>query len=114
MVALVLVAAGLGLLALATGAVVIIVGAVVLAVGVAFITPAVFAAIFQAVPPAERGAASGTASVFIDLGFGLGPMLVGVVAAQADIPAGFAATTAIALAAVALLAASSRAGARAP
>jgi MFS family permease len=67
----------------------LIVGAALLAVGVAFTTPAVFAAIFARVPASERGAASGTASLFIDLGFGGGPMLLGIVAGSAGIPAAF-------------------------
>ncbi|HEU5205368.1 MAG TPA: MFS transporter [Candidatus Limnocylindrales bacterium] len=67
----------------------LLVGAALLAVGVAFTTPAVFAAIFARVPASERGAASGTASLFIDLGFGGGPMLLGIVAGSAGIPAAF-------------------------
>ena len=42
-------------------------------------TPAIFAAIFGAVPAHERGAAAGTVTVFIDLGFGGGTMLLGFV-----------------------------------
>jgi MFS family permease len=49
----------------------------------------VFAAIFARVPASERGAASGTASLFIDLGFGGGPMVLGIVAGSAGIPAAF-------------------------
>jgi MFS family permease len=67
----------------------LLIGAALLAVGVAFTTPAVFAAIFASVPASERGAASGTASLFIDLGFGGGPMLLGIVAGSAGIPAAF-------------------------
>ena len=58
----------------------LILGAVVLAVGVAFSTPAFFGAIFATVSESERGAAAGTASAFIDLGLGGGPILLGVVA----------------------------------
>jgi len=53
--------------------------------------PTLFAATFSVVPPAERGAAAGTATLFIDLGFGGGPLLAGFVAAGAGIPAAFAA-----------------------
>jgi predicted MFS family arabinose efflux permease len=67
----------------------LVLGATLLALGVAFTTPAVFAAIFARVPASERGAASGTASLFIDLGFGGGPMLLGMIAAAAGIPAAF-------------------------
>lgn len=64
-------------------------GATVLAVGTAFLTPAVFAAIFSRVPPSQRGSAAGTASVFIDLGFGGGPFVLGLVAAARNIPTAF-------------------------
>ena len=67
----------------------LVIGTALLAIGVAFTTPAVFAAIFARVPASERGAASGTASLFIDLGFGGGPMLLGIVAGSAGIPAAF-------------------------
>ena len=73
-------------------------GTALLAGGVAFMTPALFAAIFARVAPAERGAASGTATLFIDLGFGGGPLVVGFVAAGAGVPAAFAVGGAIALA----------------
>jgi predicted MFS family arabinose efflux permease len=65
------------------------IGALVLGVGVALTTPAFFAAVFARVDPAERGSASGTASLFIDLAFGVGPMLLGVVAGLGGIPAAF-------------------------
>jgi MFS family permease len=67
----------------------LLVGAAVLAVGVAFLTPSVFAVVFSLVPACERGSAAGTASVFIDLGLGGGPMLLGLVAAGSGIPAAF-------------------------
>jgi MFS family permease len=68
----------------------LVIGTALLATGVAFTTPAMFAAIFARVPASERGSASGTASLFIDLGFGGGPMLLGLVAGVAGIPAAFA------------------------
>jgi MFS family permease len=73
-------------------------GAVVLGAGTAFLTPAVFAAVFAAVPASERGSAAATTSVFIDLGFSTGPMLLGLVAAATSIPAGFLVFAAIPLA----------------
>jgi predicted MFS family arabinose efflux permease len=51
-----------------------------MAIGVTLSTPAFFSAILSTAGPAERGAASGTASAFIDLGLGLGPILLGLVA----------------------------------
>jgi MFS family permease len=75
----------------------LVLGAVVMGVGVAFSTPAFFTAIFATAPPAQRGAASGTASAFIDLGLGAGPLLLGGVAEAAGLPFAFAASGVIAL-----------------
>jgi MFS family permease len=77
----------------------LLLGAAILAAGMAFITPAIFAATLARVPAEERGSAMATVSVFIDLAFGAGPILVGAVAGLASIPAGFAATGAVAAAA---------------
>ena len=78
-------------------------GTVVLALGVAFLTPAIFAAVFGSVPPHERGAAAGTTTIFIDLGFGGGPLLLGLTAAQAGIPVAFLVGAALTAAGAALL-----------
>lgn len=67
----------------------LVVGTVVLATGVAFMTPAIFAAVFAEVPPTERGSAAATTSMFIDVGLSGGPMLVGVLAAATTIPTSF-------------------------
>lgn len=74
----------------------LVAGAAVLAAGVAFSTPAFFSAIFATARPAERGAASGTASAFIDLGLGGGPMLLGYVAQSAGVPWAFATAATVA------------------
>jgi predicted MFS family arabinose efflux permease len=74
----------------------LLVGVVVSAVGVTFATPAFFSAIFATARPSERGAASGTASAFIDLGLGAGPILMGVVADARGIPWAFGAGAAVA------------------
>jgi predicted MFS family arabinose efflux permease len=73
-----------------------IVATVVMAVGVAFSTPAFFSAIFATASPSERGIASGTGSAAIDLGLGIGPILLGVVAAPLGIPWAFAVAALIA------------------
>jgi predicted MFS family arabinose efflux permease len=75
----------------------LMVGVVVLAVGVSFSTPAFFAAIFATARPSERGAASGTASAFIDLGLGFGPIALGLVADSQGIPWAFGVAAGIAL-----------------
>jgi predicted MFS family arabinose efflux permease len=76
----------------------LILGAATLGVGVAFTTPAFFTAIVARTRPSERGAAMGTASVFLDLAFGGGPMLLGVVAGAAGIPWAFAVAAVVAAA----------------
>jgi hypothetical protein len=67
-------------------------------VGVEFITPAMFTATVSRVRPAGRGFALGTASGFIDLGLGGGPVIVGLVAGIATIPIGLIATSLVAAA----------------
>lgn len=99
-VSLAVCAVGLLVLATVPSAAGMLAGAAVLGVGVAFLTPAIFAAVFNSVPPHERGAASGTATLFLDLGLGGGPLLLGLVAAGGGIPIAFA--TAAALTAVAV------------
>jgi MFS family permease len=96
--ALALSAAGLWLASVVPGIAGLIAGAVALAAGVAFMTPALFAATFSRVGPAERGSAAGTGTLFIDLGFTGGPFVAGLVAAAQGIPAAFAVAATIALA----------------
>lgn len=76
-------------------------GTVLLAVGVTLSTPAFFAAIFATAHESERGAASGTASLFIDLGLGGGPVLLGLVVQATDISVAFATAAAVAVLGVA-------------
>jgi predicted MFS family arabinose efflux permease len=97
-VALVTMAAGLGIDATAGSATTLIAGVVVLGVGVTFSTPAFFAAIFATARPSERGAASAMASTALDLGLGGGPILLGYVAAAAGIPRAFGVGAVVALA----------------
>lgn len=65
-------------------------GTGLMALGVTFSTPAFFTAVFAGTRPSERGAASGTTSAGIDLGLGLGPILLGLVVGGPGIPAAFA------------------------
>jgi predicted MFS family arabinose efflux permease len=95
-----LVAIGVGLLVVATwqepaG---LLTGVVVFAIGVTFSTPAFFSAIFATATPSERGAAAGTASAFIDLALGFGPIALGLVASAQGIPWAMAAGAGVALA----------------
>ncbi|KGN40954.1 MFS transporter [Knoellia aerolata] len=88
--ALATMAAGLLVIVTTGTATGLVVGAVVLGVGISFSTPAFFTAIFAAADPADRGAASGTATACIDLGVGIGPVVLGFVAQSAGIPTAFA------------------------
>ena len=73
----------------------LVLGAVVMAVGMTFSTPAFFSAIFATAKPSERGAAAGTATAFMDVGLGFGPIALGVVANSRGIPWAFAAAAGI-------------------
>lgn len=94
--ALAIAALGMGVASIFVSTAGLLVGALLLAIGMAFVTPAIFAATLSRVVAAERGSALATVSVFIDLAFGAGPIIVGFVAGFAGIPAGFAAVGAIA------------------
>ncbi|KGN31289.1 hypothetical protein N802_04165 [Knoellia sinensis KCTC 19936] len=76
--------------AAATSSYMLPVAAAVIGLGMGFVTPAFFAAVFATVPASQRGAASGTATMAIDLGLGGGPIVFGLVAAPLGIPAAFA------------------------
>ncbi|KAA1422700.1 MFS transporter [Mumia zhuanghuii] len=76
----------------------VLAGSALTAFGIVFSTPAFFSAIFATASPSERGAASGTASVALDLGLAAGPVMVGLVAEQQGIGRGFAACVAVTLA----------------
>ncbi len=89
--ALALAATGMGVVSVFTTVPGLLAGAALLAMGMAFLTPAIFAATLARLPAPERGSGMATVSVFIDLAFGAGPILVGFVAGLASIPAGFAA-----------------------
>lgn len=88
--ALLTITVGMLLLATSNTATTVLLGSGVTAVGIVFSTPAFFSAIFASAGPAERGAASATASIALDLGLAGGPMAAGVVAQGQGIPAAFA------------------------
>ena len=87
--ALALIAAGMVTTGLVTTVPGLFAGAAMMAVGVAFVTPAFFAAIARGLDPSERGAAFGTVSIFLDLAFGGGPVVLGLIVDAADIPSAF-------------------------
>ena len=87
--ALTLIAVGMATTGLVTTVPGLFIGAAVMAVGVAFVTPAFFTAIARGLKPSERGAAFGTVSIFLDLAFGGGPVLLGLIVGAANIPSAF-------------------------
>jgi len=87
--ALALIAVGMAVTGLVTTVPGLFAGAALMAVGVAFVTPAFFAAIMSRVHPSERGAASGTVSIFLDLAFGGGPVVLSLIVDAASIPTAF-------------------------
>lgn len=93
--ALTVIGCGLGLIAVWQSPVGLLLGVAVTAVGVSFSTPAFFSAIFATATPSQRGAASGTASAAIDLGLGIGPIGLGLLASPFGIPWAFAAAAII-------------------
>ncbi|WP_418605334.1 MFS transporter [Georgenia sp. SUBG003] len=95
--ALLTMAAGLLVLAVWRTPAGAVLGAGTVGLGIAFSTPALFAAIFARAATDERGAASGTASAFLDLGIGGGPILLGLVARSVGVPAAFAVAAGAAL-----------------
>ena len=93
--ALVAVTVGMAVAGFARSVPGLIAGAAILAIGVAFLTPAFFAAMMARIRPSERGAAFGTVSIFLDLAFGGGPVLLGLLVDAAGIPAAFVAAAII-------------------
>jgi len=94
---LAVIAAGLAVVAAWATPSGLILGTAVMAVGVSLSTPAFFTAVFATAAPNQRGAASGTASAALDLGLGLGPVVLGLVARDHGIPAALAVAAFLAL-----------------
>ena len=76
-------AAGMALIGLLPSPEGLIAGTVVFAVGVAFIMPALLALAVSRVPPTERGTVSGTVTLFLDVSFGVAPVVLGLIANRA-------------------------------
>ena len=74
----------------------LLVGTAILGVGVALAFPALMTMTVAAAPPAERGAAVGTFSAFVDLAFGVGPLTLGFVAEAAGLRAVYLAAAGVA------------------
>ena len=107
-VALAIIAGGLMIMALWSTPIGMALGAAVFGLGVTLSTPAFFSAIFATAQPDERGAASGTASVFLDLAIAGGPMFLGIAAQANGIPFAFGLAAAVVVAGCAWIMALSR------
>jgi MFS family permease len=90
--ALVSTAIGLILIGVLPGLAGLLAGTAVFAAGVALSLPAVMAMAVGQAAAAERGAVVGTASVFLDLSFGVAPVILSPIAAAAGYPAIFLAS----------------------
>jgi predicted MFS family arabinose efflux permease len=101
--ALLVTAAGLGLMGLLPTVAGLLGGTLLLGLGVAFTTPALGALTVSRAPASQRGAALGTFSAFIDLAFGAGPIAMGAVAAQSTTPIAFLSAAGVALIGAAIL-----------
>jgi len=78
--ALVVSAAGLAIIGLLRSAEGLLAGTFVFAVGVAFTMPALLSLAVARVAPTERGTVAGTVTLFIDISFGIAPVVLGLVA----------------------------------
>lgn len=101
--ALVVTAIGLATIGLAPGEIGLLAGTAVFAVGIAFMFPALIAVAVARADETERGSVVGTTSLFLDLSFGLGPAVLGVVVDASGFPAAFLVSAAVAATGAAVL-----------
>jgi MFS family permease len=100
-----LISTALGMLVLASwpGAAGVVAGTVVLAVGQALAFPALMTLAMRGVPVSERGSLVGTFTAFVEVSFGLGPVLLGFVAEGFGFRGAFLAAALVALGGLLLL-----------
>ena len=96
-------AVGSVIIALVGGLPGLLVGSAILGVGVAMTMPAALTLAISRAPATERGSVVGTASLFLDLAFGLAPVFLAPIAAGAGYPAIFLASSVVAVLGAALL-----------
>jgi MFS family permease len=89
-------AIGLLLIGVLPGQAGLLVGTAIFAAGVALTLPAVMSLAMSRASADERGSVVGTASLFLDLSFGLAPVLLAPLAAVAGYPATFVAASGVA------------------
>jgi hypothetical protein len=88
----------------------LVIGTALFAVGVAFIMPALLSLAVSRVPAGERGTVVGTATLFIDVSFGIAPVVLGAVAQLGGYALGFVVAGVVSLLGAVLLALGSRPG----
>ena len=103
MVALALSAVGLAIIGLVPTPAGLLAGTFVFATGIAFTAPAIISMAVSRVPPEERGSVVGTTAVFLDLAFGVAPVVLGVMAVGTGAEATFLLSAAVAAAGCAIL-----------
>jgi predicted MFS family arabinose efflux permease len=81
--ALVVSAIGLAMIGLLPTSEGLMVGTLVFATGVAFTMPALLSVAVSRVPPSERGTVAGTVTLFLDVSFGVAPVVLGLIANRA-------------------------------
>jgi predicted MFS family arabinose efflux permease len=101
--ALAISAIGLLVIGLVPTTVGLLVGTLVFASGVAFTMPALLALAVSRVPATERGMVVGTTTVFLDLAFGIAPVVLGFVADSSGYQATFVVSALLAIVAVGVL-----------
>jgi MFS family permease len=112
--ALVFIIAGLAIMGTVGTPIGLYAGTTVMALGVAFFPPAVLTMAQAGIPALERGTLIGTTSAFIDLGFGIAPVTLGLVANGAGYPVTFLVSAVIAGVGLVLLVARVRSSPHAP
>jgi MFS family permease len=95
--AMIVTAIGLGIAGFFPTAIGLAIGTVVFASGVAFTFPAIMSLAVIGVSPGQRGAVMGTASLFVDVAFGLSPAILGLLATVTGYAATFLVSSAIAV-----------------
>jgi MFS family permease len=86
----------------------LLIGTALFAFGVAFIMPALLSLTVSRVPADERGTVVGTATLFIDVSFGIAPVVLGAVADAGGYPLGFVVAGAVSAVGCVLLVVGSR------
>jgi MFS family permease len=88
----------------------LLIGTALFAIGVAFVMPALLSFVVGRVPVEERGTVVGTATIFLDVAFGVAPVVLGAVAEAGGYAIGFVAAGLAAALGCGLLIAGSRPG----